>query len=589
MTVDKKIKALRALMAQHAIDAWIVGGSDPHSSEYVASRYLTRHFISGFSGSAGTVVITQAEALLWVDSRYYLQAEQEVMNSEFKVQKLDYPGFVDHQRWLCNNSKKGWRVGFDALTMTVSAARNLKSLLKNKGVEVIGTEDWFDLLWSDRPPLPLSPVSLVELKYAGLSAQEKIESVRQASRQQGAEYTLISSLDDIAWLFNLRGSDIPYNPLFLAYALIEPERALLFTSDQRFGEVEHAYITQFAHLKPYEEVFSYVAQLRETSLYLSPEKTSLRLYEELDQSLSIIEGRDVTTDLKGVKNSSELEGMRQAHLYDGIAMVKFLAHLEEHPNYRYDEVTLAEVLEEKRRESPYFIGPSFATISGFAANGAIVHYRALPESAAKISGDGLLVLDSGGQYSCGTTDITRTLLFGEATEQMRHDYTLVLKGNLALAAQRFPEGTNGYQLDILARQYLWQEGLTYGHGTGHGLGFYLNVHEGPQNISPKPLAVPLQAGMVLSNEPGLYRTGEYGIRIENILAVTSDGSTDFGKFYSFEVLTLAPFERKLIDVALLTAEEREIVDSYHAWVYEELYRYLDEGEQAYLQKSCAPL
>lgn len=589
-TIAERLESLRAIMREQHIDAWIVTGTDPHASEYVAPRWRTREWISGFTGSAGTVVVTLDRALLWVDSRYYLQGAQQISGTPFELQQLDAPGVVDHVQWLAQNLAPASRIGFDAETMTVSAKRNVERALFGRHLNVVGTDDWFERCWTDRPSMPNAPVVPMNDDFIGLTANEKLDLVRQECRRKGCTHTVLSSLDDIAWLLNVRGSDIAYNPVFLGYVLVGPDSAVLCASDERFDSVTAREIGDVAEIKPYDAIFELLAGLPVdgTCLYFSPDKTSVRLHQALPKGMAVLEGRDITTDLKAAKNESELEGMRRAHLLDGIALVKFLARLAS-SNQTYNEISLAKELERARSESDEYLGPSFAPIAGYRGHGALAHYSATDQSASLLEGSGLLVLDTGAQYSCGTTDVTRTLLFGSADDEMRRDYTLVLKGNLALAAQRFPQGTCGYQLDALARQHLWQYGFNYGHGTGHGLGFCLNVHEGPQNISPRPVTVALAAGMVVSDEPGIYREEQYGIRIENILAVKFDGTTEFGPFLSFEVLTLCPFERKLIDTSLLTSHEVSMVDSYHAWVREELSRHLDPSTAAWLAEATAAL
>jgi Xaa-Pro aminopeptidase len=588
--IELRLEAIRACMRSKQIDAWIITGTDPHVSEYVAPRWRTREWISGFTGSAGTVVVTLDKALLWVDSRYFIQGAQQIEGTSFELQKLETPGVLNHVQWLSKHLSSGAKVGVEGQSLTISSNRVLLAAFAQKNISLVYTADWFEDVWTDRPPIPAGEVTSLTIEVAGTSAAHKIEKIQNICASYGCSHTFISSLDDIAWILNLRGSDIAFNPVFLSYLLIGKQQVVLFTDSRRFTNEQMKELSQMLEIRGYEEVFSYLEEAFEESsvLYLSNDKTNVRIQESIPSTVRIIDGRDISTDLKACKSPIEIEGMRRAHLLDGIAMVKFLAAVSRQKSV-YTELTLAEELVRCRKEHKEYLGPSFSPIAGFGPHGALAHYSANESSSVELIGNGLLVLDSGGQYVTGTTDITRTLLFGEASTQMKQDYTLVLKGNLALAAQRFPTGTCGYQLDVLARQFLWQAGCSYGHGTGHGVGFRLNVHEGPQNVSPKPLPVALEEGMVISDEPGIYREGVHGVRIENLLVVQPFIKTEFGEFLAFDVLTLCPFERKLIDVALLTEKERKMVDAYHGWVYAELHDALSEEDAAWLREVTLPL
>ena len=493
--IEQRLSAIRQHMQQQQIDAWIITGSDPHGSEYVAPRWRTRAWISGFTGSAGTVVITANRALLWVDSRYFIQAEQEIADTSFELMKLDTPSVTDYKQFLVDSLDYGAVVGTCHLYMTMAAARALRAAFAPKKLSLVFTDDWFDNVWTDRPAIPCNRVTEMSQEIAGVSAQEKIEHIRARLVENTCSHTIISSLDDIAWILNLRGDDIPYNPVFMAYLMISLTDVVLFTDVAHFDDALLEHLTQLCTLRQYDEVFSSCSAAcnQIDVLYLCPEKTNMRLQSTIPVRVTIMEGRDISTELKARKTPVEIEGMRRAHLLDGIAMVTLLAQLDRESTV-FTEVSLAQRLAELRSMHEEYIGPSFAPIAGYQSHGALNHYSASEASDRELTGNGLLVLDTGGQYTCGTTDITRTLVFGEPTEQMKQDYTRVLKGNLALASQRFPQGTFGYQLDVLARQYLWQAGLSYGHGTGHGVGFCLNVHEGPQNISPKTITAPLDIG-----------------------------------------------------------------------------------------------
>lgn len=588
--IDARLGQLRAVMKDKGLDAWVVNGTDPHLSEYVAPRWRTREWISGFTGSAGTVVVTANRALLWADSRYFIQAEQQLAGTSFELQKMDTPQVVDHITWITQNLPEKSRIGMDQSTLTVSGWRSLQKNLGAKRLELVPTSDALDAIWLDRPQAPCLPVVAMEDRIAGETRKNKLERIRRSCQKTGCTHTIVSSLDDIAWILNLRGQDVQYSPVFLSYLLIGPTAAWLFAQESRFDSSLRKDLQQDVLILPYDQVAAQLGGLLQSTdtIYISPDKTNMGIIKALPKGINRKEGRDFSTDFKAAKSEIELEGMRRAHLLDGVAMVKLLYRFET-SGTRYTEISLAEELHALRGEHPEYLGPSFGPIAGYRGHGALAHYSATEESNSALTGEGLVVLDTGGQYLTGMTDITRTLLLGDATEEMQRDYTLVLKGNLALAAQRFPKGTYGYQLDVLARQFLWQYGLSYSHGTGHGVGFRLNVHEGPQNISPRTVMVPLAEGMVLSDEPGLYKKDRYGIRIENLVAVRPEGRTEFGEFLSFEVLTLCPFERRLILKSLLNEQEVRMIDSYHGWVNSELSALLGPDERKWLEGKTVPL
>jgi Xaa-Pro aminopeptidase len=577
-------------MNYHNLDALYISGTDVHLGEYVSDRYRSREWITGFTGSAGTVIVTKDETHLWVDSRYYIQGALQVENTPVILEKLGAEGVLDPFAWVQKNSSKIHRFAVDKSTLSVASYRSLQSILKNDSIEIVLLDDFLNELWKDRPANPFSPIVEMKVETAGISRAKKIELIRKELQQKGAEATIISTLDDIAWITNLRGGDLPYTPVFFSYLIITSEKAILCTDLERFDDQLFTEVSKDIKIVPYTSFAENVKQIVSdcTSIFLSDNHTTMELFEMVGESISIIEGENISTLMKAKKNEVELEGMRRAHYLDGLAFVKFFHFLDTNTE-PLTEVTLAQILEDFRKESDEYLTPSFAPIAGFGPHGAMEHYSAKEESCSVLDKDTLLVLDTGGQYESGTTDITRTLALNGVSDQMKRDYTLVLKGNLALSAARFPKGTKGFQLDVLARQYLWKAGLSYGHGTGHGVGHRLNVHEGPQNISPKLINVPLEVGMVISNEPGLYRKGEYGIRIENLVAVFEEATTIYGPFYTFEVLTLCPFERKLIDVSLLDAQEIAMLNAYHGWVYSELSRGLNEEQKKWLAKATLPI
>ena len=585
MQINEKVDALRQQMAKAGLSAWIINGTDPHQSEYVCSRWASRCWISGFSGSAGTVIVTMDRALIWVDSRYFVQCADQIRGTVFEMRKIDGPEATRPIDFLTENFGGGQKIGISAETLMIAAMDRYKS----KGLEIVAMDDLLDAIWKDRPAMPENPVVSLDDSLTGMSVQEKINRLREKGHQNKEDYQLISSLDDIAWILNLRGSDITDTPVFLAHLLIGPDCVKLFTPLARFKDTK----PEGYEVLPYDAVASELSFLKDVTVRLNPERINMKMKNALDaaSNVKISKGREYSTDMKAVKNETELDGMRIAHILDGVALVNFLA-LVDRDEYDFTELSIAKALSDERELEEDYLGPSFGTIAGFGTHGAVVHYSATEETDIPICGNGLLVLDSGGQYTCGTTDITRTLLFGEATQEQREDYTLVLKGHLALSSQVFPKGTTGHQIDALAHQFLWQRGMDYFHGTGHGVGHRLSVHEGPQRVSSKqgtgePVA--LEPGMVLSDEPGIYKEGRHGIRIENLVAVTEAMETEFGKFYTFEVLTCCPYERRLIVKEMLSPQELDMVNDYHQWVRDMLLPMVDESARDYLIRATEPL
>lgn len=586
--IEERIDALRKEMSEIGVDAWFITGTDPHQSEYVAPRWRTREFITGFTGSAGTVIITKDKALLWVDSRYFLQGAQQIEGTEIILMKLDTDGTPEPWTWLQENMEKGSRVGVDGKTISIESFEKNSVTLKKKGIELVSTDDLLLPIWKDRPDVPCTPVTKMKDEYAGFTAAAKINFVRIKMRQMNASWTFIASIDDIAWLTNLRADDIPCNPVFVSFAFISFDKAILFIDERRFDSALLEETRKDFEVRPYESAYSDLASLtRRGTGYYSPDKVSYAFAPAINKKRNLT-GRDITTDLKARKNPVELEGMRRAHFLDGIAFANFMASLD--PLGKYTELSIARMLEDERKKMEGYLGPSFEPISAFRENGALCHYSPSEEHDKTVEGQGLLVLDTGSQFSFGMTDLTRTLLFGtEATEEQKRDYTLVLKGHLALARQIFPKGTRGVQLDVLARQFLWCAGEHYMHGTGHGVGCHLNVHEGPARISGALIDVPLETGMVLSDEPGVYKAGRHGVRIENLVAVQSYSETEFGEFYNFEILSMVPYEKKLIDVRYLTDVEIAQIDAYHRWIKDQLIDYVFEETKPWLEEATSPL
>lgn len=591
MTVTEKLSALRKSMQQNALDAYIIPSSDPHQSEYVAPHWEARSWLSGFTGSAGILVITMDHAGIWTDSRYYIQAEKQLEGTPLVLHRQGPARGPEHLVWLGENLPEGATVGIDGMLFSLSQNRTLVKILHQHKLELEIQHDLLPSIWPDRPPLPAEAVFEIDQKFTGKSRAGKLAEIRTAMSSQDASQYLISALDEIAWTFNLRGRDIDFNPVFLAYAIIEKEQAILFVNPEKINDqLKDQLVKEGVFIKDYKTITNYLSTLSpEQTLLIDKATTSIGLYQHLKKD-NIKEGNSIVRDLKGVKNPTEIENIRQAMRYDGVALTRLYRWLDKSlaTGTKVTEAGLADQLTAFRSEQPGYYGESFPAIVGYQGNGAIVHYRPEHSNAATIRAEGLLLLDSGGQYHSGTTDITRTTALGPVTADQRYHYTLVLKGHIGVAALHYPEGTKGYQVDTLARQALWKAHLDYGHGTGHGVGFFLNVHEGPQSISASAGrgGVALQPGMLTSNEPGFYRPGEYGIRIENLVLTTEAGQSDFGHFLKFETLSYFPIDLSLVDKALLTADEIQWLNDYHKKVFEELSPLLEEEEVAWLKDKC---
>lgn len=555
------------------IDAYIVPSSDPHMSEYTATHWKSREFISGFSGSAGTVVILNDEAGLWTDSRYYLQAEKELAGTGIELFRAAEPETPDYADWIAERLNPGSTLAFDGEVFSIEEARKLSKKYKHYGITINPYQNLLNDIWEGRPPLPDNPIFVHETKYAGLSREQKIESIRKQMRNQDASHYIITALDEIAWTLNLRGSDVSYNPVFHAYLIISLDAVYMFVDTYKItAAIGKELAKDDISVQLYTDIYSWIEEMPiESGLLLDTSTTNAKIFSLIPAEIIKIEKPSIVRELKSIKNPTEQQGFKSAMRKDGVAMVKFLHWLQQNiPHGSVSELSASKELKKFRAENENFIGESFAPISGFAAHGAIVHYSVSEESDIPMTPDNFYLIDSGGQYLEGTTDITRTVHLGTPTAKQKIDFTLVLKGNIALGSACFPKGTKGAHLDILARKALWSKGLNYGHGTGHGVGCFLNVHEGPQSIRPKDNGVAFELGMITSNEPGLYRAGEYGIRIENLLLTTDSWSTEFGEFLKFETLTLCPIDLKSIDPSLLNHEEKQWLNSYHKMVFEEL-------------------
>ena len=573
MLTNERLFLLRNKMQSMGIDAYIIPSSDPHISEYTAAHWKSREFISGFSGSAGTVVILADEAGLWTDSRYYLQAEEELAGSGIELFRAAEPDTPDYADWIAQRLNPGSTLAFDGEIFSIEEARKLSRKYKHYGITINPSLTLLDDIWEGRPPIPDNSIFVHDIQYAGVGRKQKIEDIRKKMRKQDASHYIITALDEIAWTLNLRGNDVMYNPVFHAYLIISLDAVYLFIDTYKITTAIGRDLSQddiTVHL--YTDIFNWIEDMpHESGLLFDPSSTNAKIFAKIPQQVIKIEKPSIVGALKSIKNPTEQNGFKVAMLKDGVAMVKFLYWLQQNvPNGQVSELSAAKQLKNFRAEDPNFIGESFNPISSFGAHGAIVHYSASKETDIPLSSDNFYLIDSGGQYLEGTTDITRTLHLGTPTEIQKVDFTLVLKGNISLGSASFPKGTRGVHLDILARKALWSRGLNYGHGTGHGVGCFLNVHEGPQSIRPKDNGVAFEKGMITSNEPGLYRFGEYGIRIENLLLTTDSHSTEFGEFLKFETLTLCPIDLKSIESSLLNHEDKQWLNSYHKMVFEEL-------------------
>jgi Xaa-Pro aminopeptidase len=592
-----RIERLREAMQQRQVDALLVPSSDPHLSEYLPGRWQGREWLSGFTGSMGTLVVTQREAALFADSRYWQQAERELAGSGIELVKIHSSGAADHVSWIARHLQPGQTLAVDGQVLGLAAAKQLHAALDTADITLRTDLDLLADIWPDRPALPSMPVYEHRPPQAAVTRAAKLADVRRAMAQAGASHHFISTVDDIAWLFNLRGSDVEYNPVFLAHAMVDLNGATLFVAPGKVNAQLQAELqADGVRLADYTQAPQALAHLQPgTVLMIDPRRVTFGLREHVPVGVKVVETINPSTLAKSRKTADEAAFVREAMAQDGAAMCEFYAWFEQALGHeRITELTIDEKLTAARARRPGFVGLSFNTIAGFNANGAMPHYRATPESHAVIEGDGLLLIDSGGQYLGGTTDITRVWPIGRISDAHRRDFTLVLKGTIGLSRARFPRGTMSPMLDALARAPLWAHGLDYGHGTGHGVGYFLNVHEGPQSIS-KAVAdahMAMEPGMITSVEPGLYRPGQWGIRIENLVLNVPFASPEgnaFGEFLEFETLTLCPIDTRCIDRALLTAEETEWLNRYHAMVRERLSPLVTGDAKAWLETRTQPI
>lgn len=590
--INQRLESLREVMRREHLSAFIFPSTDAHQSEYVADHWQGRTWISGFNGSAGTAVVTMKSAALWTDSRYFLAAEEQLKGTEFQLMKLKIEGTPTISEWLAQELQgENAEVGLDGMVNSYYETMGLiADLRKSGGITVRTNFDPLGLIWTDRPAIPANPVEIQPMEFAGESVASKISRIRTALRQRHADGMLISALDDIAWTLNLRGTDVHCVPVFVSYLLISSQQVSLYVDSAKINDEVKAYLTENGiSLYPYNKVAEGLERYSEYNILLDGDETSYFLWKTV-KCQEIIAGNSPVPAMKAQKNDREIAGFRQAMLRDGVAMVKFLRWLKPAVEAGgQTEISIDRKLTSLRAEQHLFRDISFDTIAGYQAHGAIVHYEATPETDVALKPEGLILIDSGAQYQDGTTDITRTIALGPVTEEMKHVYTLVLKGHIQLELAKFPDGASGTQLDALTRECMWREGYNYLHGTGHGVGSYLSVHEGPHQIRMEWKPTPLRAGMTVTDEPGLYLSGKFGVRIENTLLIKDYQTTEFGKFLQMESLTLCPIDLTPVDFSMLQPEEIEWLDTYHRDVFEKLSPYLEGEDLEWLREATRPV
>ena len=593
MEIQNRIAALRDFMSQCGISAFIAPSTDPHSGEYVPAHWESRKWLSGFSGSAGTVVVTKDNAGLWTDSRYFIQAEEQLRGTGIQLFKDRLSETPSISEWLGSVLNKDEKVGIDGWVNSMQEAAGLRKELQTYGLELTLVEDPFQYIWNDRPTLPQTPVFIHGLEYAGVSCSEKINKIKESIKSKGATGIILSSLDEIAWTLNLRGDDVHCNPLFISYLFLSENKNTLYILEEKVTEEVRSYLKE--HEVEIEDYKNFSKNLKafsgkdEEVLQISPQANEA-LFTLASQHTNVTIAPSPVALMKAHKNPTEIAGFRKAMERDGVAMVKFLRWLKDAVKTGEEtELSVDEKLYELRAEQAKFKGISFDTIAGYKEHAAIVHYEATPETSIPLKPEGLLLLDSGAQYLDGTTDITRTIVLGPLTEEEKKDYTLVLKGHLQLQNAQFPAGTCGTQLDVLARIAMWKAGINYLHGTGHGVGQFLSVHEGPHQVRMNHMPTLLEPGMTLTDEPGIYKAGRHGIRIENTLVIVPAQESEFGTFYKFEPLTLCPIDKEAILIDMLNDEELNWLNEYHQMVYNRLKSFLNEQEQTWLEEATSPL
>ena len=592
MTINNRLESLRSTMQKRGLNAYIIPSNDIHQSEYVSDHWGSRQWISGFTGSAGLIVVTEKEAGLWTDSRYFLQGEMELADTEIKLHKPKNRFAPEHIEWLAENLPEGSVVGIDGDVCMIGQYENYSTILEKEGISFNTEHDLFDEVWTDRPAMPMGEIFEHDIKFAGKNRADKIADIRKEMSAQEVDHHLVTALDDIAWIFNIRGSDVEFNPLATAFAVISMEETTLFIEETKVpSELLEALSKDEIHIKPYDSIKDHLQSLsKDESILVDLSNCSVNLYKAI--AATIVEGETISTLMKAIKNETELAHTRITMAKDGAAIANTFYWIEQQlkEGKEITEADVSDKLIENRSKMTNYVGESFPAIVGYKGNGAIIHYRPMHGSCATLKADGILLVDSGGQYLDGTTDITRTIALALPSKEEKRNFTLVLKGNISLSRVTFPKGIAGAQLDTLARMHLWEQGLDYGHGTGHGVGFFLNVHEGPQGItglnSERGLT-PLEIGMITSNEPGYYKEGKYGIRVENLVATVEAAHQGF---LEFETLSLYPIDIKLIDEAIFTKTEKAWLNSYHHRTLREVEPFIeDDAVKAWFKLRCRPM
>lgn len=592
--ISERIAALREAMKQHKIDAYIIPTSDPHMSEYPADCWKYREWISGFTGSAGTVVITADKAGLWTDSRYFLQASTQLEGTGIELFKMMLPETPTIPEFLVHELEEGQTVGLNGETYSLADARTLEKVLAGKEIKLNTNASLIDPIWKERPAIPEAPLFEMPVELSGKSVEDKLLDINKMLHKAGTDCTILSALDEVAWTFNIRGTDVAYNPVAISYAFVSEKESVLFVNPKKLpAEIAEHLKKEGVTLADYGMLATFLSRLPErTRVFVDSKRTNVAIYNALPESSILVEDISPANHLKSIKNETEIKGFRNAVLKDGIAMTKFYFWLEKmlKAGEKVTELSAAAKLTALRAEQPQYVMDSFASISSYGPHGAVVHYSPTPETDTELKTDSLYLLDSGAQYLDGTTDITRTIaLCDEPSEQMKKDFTRALKGTIGIAKCKFPAGIRGCLIDAFARKALWDAGINYLHGTCHGIGHCLNVHEGPQSIRMEENPVILEPGMVMSDEPALYRPGEYGIRTENMVLIREDCETEFGKFLGFETLTLCYIDTKLVIPSMLSVREHAWLNKYHQMVYDLISPHLDEEEKAWLKEKTAEI
>lgn len=589
--MSNKLKELRSLMIKNSVDAYLIPNSDPHQSEYLADFFKEIKWLTGFSGSNATVVVTKEKAVLWTDGRYFIQAENELKDTEFELYKEGIEGFPSVEQFLFNNLRENEALGLNGKTISCSEFYKIKNILDSKNIKYITNIDLISELWNDRPDFPDSKLFLYDLKYSGKSSKEKLRDIRKTIKKLNSDCHVISSLDDINWIFNIRGNDIPCNPLIMTYAYIDQNNAILFIKEGKIEKSDKKYLENNGIIiKDYENIDSYLENKENLNILIDKEKTNKWIYDSISKKNTIIDKTNPSYVMKAQKNKVEVENLKNAYIKDSVALTKFLYWLENKKHNGLTEYKAAKKLLEFRKEQEDFIEPSFLTIMAFKENGPMMHYRPQPEDSEIIEGDRLLLIDSGGQYLDGTTDITRTIPIGNLSNLEKKDYTLTLKSHINLASAKFLHGTSGHVLDAIARKPMWDNNLDYKSGTGHGVGYFLSVHEGPQRFhNTIPNNVPLEENMLISVEPGVYRDNKHGIRIENVVIVKNHVKNEFGTFMKFEPLNYVYIETDALLIDNLNEFEKNWLNNYHQKVFEEISPYLSEKEKSWLKEKTTKI